>query len=100
MKRLRQSKSLKRNSPLKKRGEKAKKWAETRNKFAQEALNENNLIACEDYKIGLPRCGYAREPKYMDLHHIKGRNERPDLYYDRSNLVFLTRECHERAHNH
>ena len=77
----------------------AEKWQAYRNATAQNSLDEDGLIRCEDHKMGLPACGIAREPQNMDLHHIKGRNEAPDLYFDRSNLVWLTRECHDAAHN-
>ena len=86
-------------SPLKRVGPKALEWNHFRNNQAQIDQDEEGLIRCEDHKIGLPKCGIAREPSDMDLHHIKGRNEAPKLYYDRSNLVWLTRECHGEAHN-
>nr|DAP75568.1 MAG TPA: HNH endonuclease [Caudoviricetes sp.] len=34
----------------------------------------------------------------LDLHHIISRNARPDLYYTESNLVWLSRSCHMKAH--
>lgn len=95
---LRRSHGLKRTL-LKRRRKKAEKWAAYRNATAQNSLDEDGLIRCEDHKMGLPACGIAREPNQMDLHHVIGRNERPDLYFDRSNLVWLTRECHGEAHN-
>ena len=75
------------------------KWRAYRNQTAINDKDEEGLIKCEDHKIGLPRCGIAKQSEDMDLHHIKGRNEAPDLYFDRSNLVWLTRECHDEAHN-
>ena len=75
------------------------KWQAYPNQTALNDQDEEGLIKCQDHKIGLPRCGIAREPSKMDLHHIKGRNEAPDLYFDKSNLVWLTRDCHNAAHN-
>lgn len=93
---------LKRNgflkrSNLKKFGPKAQKWKNFRNAYAEECRDEEGLIKTEPERVGLPREGISiPEP---DLHHIIGRDERPDLYYDKSNLVWLTREQHERVHN-
>ena len=86
-------------SPLKKVGPMQQKWQAYRNQTALNDQDEEGLIKCQDHKIGLPRCGIAREASKMDLHHIKGRNEAPDLYFDKSNLVWLTRDCHNAAHN-
>lgn len=88
-----------RRTALRKVGPMQEKWKAYRNATAKNSLDEDGLIKCEDHKMGLPTCGIAREPSQMDLHHIKGRNEAPELYFDRSNLVWLTRECHDEAHH-
>jgi hypothetical protein len=84
---------------IKRVGPKQKAWRSYREKRANSDLDEDELIKCQDHLIGLPACGIARPPSEMDLHHIKGRNERPDLYFEDSNNIWLTRECHDEAHN-
>lgn len=93
---MKRTSSLKR-TPLKKSGAKSKAWQKFRNEKANRDMDEEGIIKCQDYKIGLSRCGVGLPD--MDLHHIQGRDARPDLYYEESNLVWLTRSCHERAHN-
>jgi hypothetical protein len=95
---LKKTGSIKR-SKLKRVGHIATLWQQFRAKEARRVEDEEGLIKCQDHKMGLPRCGIARQSSDMDLHHIKGRNEAPSLYFDRSNLVWLTRECHNEAHN-
>ena len=89
------SKPLRRGS-LKKVGSRTKTWQKVRANLANKKLDEDGLIRCEDFKINLPKCGIARPPGDMDCHHIAGRDG--DLLTDESNLLFLTRECHEKAH--
>lgn len=93
---MKRTSSLKR-TPLKKSGAKSAQWRKFRNEKANRDRDEEGIIKCQDYKIGLPRCGVGLPS--MDLHHIQGRDARPDLYYEESNLVWLTRKCHERVHN-
>lgn len=88
---------LKRGGPIKKRGSRTIAWEKTRAEKAQSDVNEEGLIPCEDYKLGLPRCGIARQPEDMDLHHSKGRDG--NLLTDKRWLVWLTRECHDAAHH-
>lgn len=89
--------SLKRGR-LKKRGHKATMWDEFRGKKFNRDKDEDGLVKCQDYKIGLPACGIARLSPDMDLHHIEGREAAPSLYFAESNLVWLTRDCHNAAH--
>ena len=93
---MKRTSSLKR-TPLKKLGAKSAQWRKFRNEKASRDRDEEGIIKCQDYKIGLPRCGVGLPS--MDLHHIQGRDARPDLYYEESNLVWLTRKCHNDAHN-
>ena len=93
---LRRSSSLKR-TPIKKVGRRAKEWEKCRSEMVSVSLNEDGLIHCQDVKAGLPPCGVAKLPKQMDLHHLKSRDGK--LLTDKRYLVFLTRECHERAHD-
>lgn len=74
------------------------KWRDFANQKAARDLDDDGLLRCEDYRLGLPRCGYARERSQMDLHHIVGRNVEPKLYFEESNLVWLTRQCHQAVH--
>lgn len=90
------SKPLKRGS-LNRRGPRAKSWEKCRAEVVAETeKDEDGLIRCEDYKLGLPRCNVARQPEDMDLHHSKGRDG--NLLTDKRYLVWLTRECHDAAH--
>lgn len=84
-------------SPLKSKGPKSTLWDAFRAKKAVRDRDEEGLIKCQDWKIGLPRCGVAIPSP--DLHHIEGRDKRPDLYFDEENLVWLIRGCHDAAHN-
>ncbi len=84
-----------RTSPIKRVGTRTLKYQEFRNEKAERDLNEDDLIECEDWKIGLPRCGYARPAIEMDLHHIHGRDG--DLITKNENTVWLTRQCHEKV---
>lgn len=77
----------------------ARKWQGYRTSRALKDQDEDGLIKCQDHLVGLPRCGIAREASDMDLHHIKGRNEAPELYFVDSNNIWLTREHHDEAHN-
>ena len=75
----------------------AKKWKKFRDEKFDRDKDEEGLIKCQDHTIGLPRCGIARP--VMDLHHLVGRESDPTRCFDHSNLVWLTRECHNAAHN-
>lgn len=91
-------KSTLKRSRIKRVGPLTKKWQKFRNEKAERDKDDDGLLKCQDYMLGLPRCGFSLEPKSMDLHHIKGREEAPELYYSESNLVWLVRFCHRRAH--
>lgn len=88
--------SLKRTK-LKRTGPKHQEWQMFRDAKAEGDRDEEGLLHCQDFKIGLPRCGIGRPS--LDLHHVIGRNASPHLYYEYSNLVWLTRKCHDAAHN-
>lgn len=81
--------------PIKQKSPRSLKYDDFRNLKAVKDRDEEGLLHCEDYKIGLPRCGIARPN--LDLHHIKGRDG--DLLFDESQMAWLTRECHDAAHN-
>jgi len=88
---------LKRGGPVKAVGSRGLAWKACRSEKAKEDVDEEGLIKCEDYKIGLARCTIARPPKNMHLHHSKGRDG--DLLTDKRWLVWLTSECHTEAHS-
>lgn len=79
------------------KGPKTTLWEDFRAKKANNDRNREGLIACEDWKIGLPPCGLSSGSP--DLHHIFGREDRPDLYFAEPNLVWLIRACHDKAHD-
>lgn len=91
---IQRSKNLKRTL-LKRRGRKANAWERFRNEKFERDKDEEGLIRCQDYRIGLSRCGVALPE--MDLHHILGREG--DLFLDETKMVWLTRDCHNEAHN-
>lgn len=92
---LKRGRSLLRGTPLKRQGERGIGWRKFRNEQFEIDKDEEGLVRCQDYLIGLPKCGISRSE--MDLHHTKGRSGK--LLYDRSKMVWLTRDCHEAAHN-
>lgn len=85
-----------RRGPLAKRGPRAKAWEQCRAEKVANDVDEEGLIRCEDWKLGLERCHTARQPEDMDLHHGKGRDG--NLLTDKRWLYWLTRDCHEKAH--
>lgn len=80
---------------LAKRGQRADDWQKFRDAKFKRDQDEEGLIRCQDWKIGLDRCGVARSS--MDLHHIEGREG--SLLLEENKTVWLTRECHEAAHS-
>lgn len=84
-------------TPIRKKGRKGTLWEDFANKKAERDRDEEGLIDCQCDQVGLEPCG-AATPR-PDLHHIIGRDERPDLYFDESNLVWLIRSCHNKAHD-
>lgn len=97
---LRKSGMIKAGKPLAKgrlvkRGRLAKEWTEFRAAEFEKDKDEEGLIRCQDYKIGLPHCGVASSE--MDLHHIEGRDGK--LLLDKTKMVWLTRGCHGKAHD-
>jgi hypothetical protein len=97
MSQLKRGGSIKR-SPLKKKGPMATLWDDFRGKKLLRERNDEGVIECQDWKIGLPRCGVSVASP--DLHHIIGREEAPALYFHHPNLVWLVRTCHDEAHLH
>lgn len=92
---LRSGGLLSRGKPLKKLGERGTKWKNFRDATFDAEKDEEGLIRCQDYLTGLEPCGISRSE--MDLHHTQGRDGK--LLLDRSKMVWLTRECHDTAHN-
>jgi len=89
------TKPLRRGQPLKKRGRISQEWEDFRNSEFEKDKDDEGLIRCQDVKIGLPHCGVASVD--MDLHHTEGREGK--LLFDKSKMVWLTRECHGDAHS-
>lgn len=87
--------SLRRGKPIKS-GTKRNEWKAYRDQLAASERDEDGILYCQCHTIGQRRCGIGLPE--LDLHHIKGREVAPKLYYERSNLVWLTREHHEKAH--
>lgn len=83
-----------RKSPLAKKGRLGKEWEKFRNAEFEKDKDDEGLIRCQDYMMGLPRCGVAGSE--MDLHHTEGREGK--LLFDKSKMVWLTRTCHGLAH--
>lgn len=86
---------LMRSGPINRRGPRAIAWENFRDAKAERDRDEEGLLHCQDWQIGLPRCGIGRPS--LDLHHIEGRDGK--LLLDESKMVWLTRECHGEAHN-
>ncbi len=86
---------LKKGKPIRKLGPRAKAWLQFRNAKAERDRDEDGLLQCEDWKIGLPKCGIGRPS--LDLHHTKGRDG--GLLTDERFVVWVTRSCHDAAHN-
>lgn len=89
------SQPLKRNGTIRKVGRIGTEWKDFRDAEFEKDKDDEGLIRCQDYLIGLPKCGIARSE--MDLHHTEGREGK--LLFDKSKMVWLTRECHRAAHN-
>lgn len=82
--------------PINRKGSRTLAWENCRSEKAESDIDDEGLIRCEDWKLGLDKCGIAREPSEMDLHHSEGRDGK--LLTDKTKLVWLTRECHNEAH--
>lgn len=92
---LKRSGFLKRTR-LKSRGHRSTLWDAFAEQERRRARDTDGLIACEDWKVGLPRC--YRRVTSPDLHHTEGRDG--ELLLDRSKMVWLVRTpCHDYAHN-
>lgn len=95
---LKRTSSLKRGGRLnkgwlKKKGHRGTLWDVFVEQERKKARNAEGLIACEDYRLGLPAC--HRSIPTPDLHHTEGRDGA--LLLDRSKMVWLTRDCHKKA---
>lgn len=84
------------SGPIKKVGRRGNEWKEFRDAKFDRDKDEEGLIRCQGVRIGLPDCRTARDSAGMDLHHIEGRDGK--LLTDESKMVWLIRECHEKAH--
>lgn len=84
-------------TPLKKKGPQTTLWETFRDKKAEKDRDEEGLIRCQDTLAKLPHCG-LKVPS-PDLHHLEGREARPDLYFANHNLVWLVRKCHDKVHD-
>lgn len=89
-----QRKKLLSGSPIRRRGKKADAWKAFRDEKALRDRDEDGDIACQDSRIGLRRCGNSLANP--DLHHVFGRDG--NLLFDEKNMVWLTRSCHQKAH--
>lgn len=87
---------LKRAKFLKKRGPLSIKWEDFRNLKFLKDRDEQGLILCQDVEAGMKPC-YILTDK-PDLHHLVGRAEDPSLYFEESNLIWVTRNCHQIIH--
>jgi hypothetical protein len=94
---LKRTGMISRKKPLPAKGRKSRAWQEFRDQKAKRDCDEEGLIKCQDWKIGLPRCGIAIPNP--DLHHVVGRETDPRLYFEESNLIWLHRGCHNEAHS-
>lgn len=92
---LKRTSFLSSGKPIKS-GKKPVEWKKFRDQLAETERDDDGILYCEGHKIGLPRCGIGLPE--LDLHHVVGREVDPKLYFERSNLVWLTRSCHEKAH--
>ena len=90
-------KPLPKGVTINKKGPLTTLWENFRAKKAVNERDEEGLLHCQDWRIGLPRCGIGRPE--LDLHHIIGREQAPSLYFHHPNLVWLTRDCHNAAHD-
>jgi hypothetical protein len=84
-----------RRTPLKRRGPVSNAWKAFRDAEAVKDRDEEGILHCQDYLIGLPRCGVGLPE--LDLHNTQGRSGK--LLFDKSKMVWLTRDCHRKAHN-
>lgn len=84
------------SSPLRKRGRVSLEWEKFRNAEFEKDKDEEGLIRCQDTKIGLPHCGVSSIN--MDLHHTEGRDGK--LLFDKSKMVWLTKQCHGKIHSY
>lgn len=86
---------LGRGKPLVRSGHRSTLWDAFAGKVAARERDSNGLIACE---------GCQKLFLRPDLHHRLGKNSHPELYFVRSNLIWLcrgpgTNDCHAKAHS-
>ena len=78
---------------IKKFGDAQGKWKKFRDaKYERDGAES---IRCQVEFFGFKKC----RSKAYHLHHIIGRNERPELYYDETNLLWLCSDCHDDIHS-
>lgn len=76
-------------SPIKRKGQTATLWEIFRNKYAEECRGDDGLIECRD----------GERLESPDLHHVISKSQRPDLCFNKHNLVWLSRIKHQEIHN-
>lgn len=81
--------------PIKRQSPRSIKYEDFRKLKAIKDRDEDGILHCQDWQIGLTRCGIGLP--MLDLHHNEGRDG--PLLFDESKMVWLTRECHDAAHN-
>ena len=59
---------------------------------------QNVIVRDMGYDIWLLGAGQVYRCWYPVVHHIKERDEAPDLIYDLDNLITVTKESHEEIH--
>lgn len=93
---IRRGSQLRRNRrPIKQFSARSISYRDFRNLKLVKDRDDEGLITCQDTQIGLPACGVRSSSP--DLHHSKGRDG--SLLFDERWLVWLTRDCHDRAHD-
>jgi hypothetical protein len=74
-------------------------WDDFRGKKLLRERNDEGEIECQDWKIGLPRCGAVCRHRLTCIISLAER-QHPALYFHHPNLVWLVRKCHDEAHLH
>lgn len=86
---LKRSVGPKRSGSIKQKGRKSTLWDSFVAKRRNEDRDDEGLLYCADCRVGRPM---------MDYHHVLTKASRPDLYFDKNNLVWLCRDCHRARH--
>ncbi len=70
-------------------------WDNFAAKYAEECRDSDGLIGCGG-RLHSPECP-GRLPR-PDLHHKISKAQRPDLYFNKQNLIWVYRGCHGILH--